>query len=60
MKALPTPSHLPQQDMNIMEEIAVAIQSMLGDQEPVQVYSNVEGGLGHVAAYSRDYHLIEF
>ena len=59
MKSLPTPSHLPE-NTNIMEEIAVAIQSALGDQEPVQVYTNVDGGLGHIAAYSSDYHLIEF
>lgn len=60
MKYLPTPSWLPEQEPSIMEEIMDAMQEVLGDQEPVQVYSNVEGGLGHVAAYSRDYHLIEF
>ena len=59
LKALPAPSHLPQSE-NIMEEIMVAIQSMLGDQEPVQVYSNVEDGLGHVAAFSIDSHTIDF
>jgi len=57
--ALPPPSHLPYQE-NFMEEIMVAIQSMLGDQEPVQVYSNVEDGLGHVAAFSIDSHTIDF
>ena len=59
LKALPPPSHLPQSE-NFMEEIMVAIQSMLGDQEPVQVYSNVEDGLGHVAAFSIDSHTIDF
>ena len=57
--ALPPPSHLPYQE-NIMEQIMVAIQSMLGDQEPKQVYSNVENGLGHVEACSMDIHTIDF
>ena len=57
--ALPPPSHLPYQE-NIMEQVMVAIQSMLGDQEPKQVYTNVEGGLGHVEAESVEYHYINF
>ena len=57
--ALPPPSHLPYQE-NIMEQVMVAIQSMLGDQEPKQVYTNVENGLGHVEALSMDRHTIYF
>ena len=43
-----------------MEQVMVAIQSMLGDQEPKQVYTNVENGLGHVEALSMDRHTIYF
>ena len=57
--ALPPPTGLPYEE-NIMEQIMVAIQSMLGDQEPKQVYTNVENGLGHVEAESVEYHFINF
>ena len=57
--ALPPPTGLPYQE-NIMEQVMVAIQSMLGDQEPKQVYSNVENGLGHIEAQSMDLHTIYF
>ena len=46
------PSGLPQQEENIMEEIMDAIQETLGDQEPAHVYTNVEGGLGHISGIS--------
>ena len=45
---LPAPSGLPQRDGTIMDEIMDAMAEMLGEQEPRQVYTNVEGGLGCV------------
>lgn len=60
LKYMPTPSWLPEQEENFMEEIMDAIKETLGDQEPVQVYTNVEGGLGHVAAFFTHVFTIDF
>lgn len=60
LKYLPSPSNMPEQEENFMEEIMDAIQETLGDQEPVQVYTNVEGGLGHIAGWSGDFHSFDF
>ena len=59
-KYMPAPSNMPEQEENFMEEIMDAIQETLGDQEPVQVYTNVEGGLGHVSGWSSDVHSFDF
>ena len=59
-KYLPAPSNVPEQEENIMEEIMNAIQETLGEQEPVQVYTNVNGGLGHVSGWSSDVHSFDF
>lgn len=48
---IPTPSFLPEKEENFMEVIMEVLQEALGDQEPVQVYTNVDGGLGHVAGF---------
>lgn len=59
-KYLPAPSNMPEQEENIMQEIMDAIQESLGEQEPVQVYTNVEGGLGHISGWSSDIHSFDF
>lgn len=46
--SLPAPSGLPQNDGTIMDQIMDAMEEMLGEQEPRQVYTNVDGGLGCV------------
>lgn len=45
---LPAPSGLPKKDGTIMDEIMESLSEMLGEQEPRQVYTNVDGGLGCV------------
>ena len=52
------PSGVPSPQENIMEEVMDAIQEALGEQEPLPVYSNVEGGLGHLAGMSNSYHVV--
>ena len=59
-KYLPAPSNMPEQEENFMQEIMDAIQESLGDQEPVQVYTNVEGGLGHISGWSSNIHSFDF
>ena len=59
-KYLPAPSNMPEQEENIMQEIMDAIQESLGEQEPMQVYTNVEGGLGHISGWSSDIHSFDF
>ncbi|MBQ3998257.1 MAG: DUF4249 family protein [Paludibacteraceae bacterium] len=57
---LPAPSFLPEQEENFMEIMMESLQEMLGNQEPVQVYTNVDGGLGHVAAFCTQVHSFHF
>lgn len=48
---LSAPSGFAEGEDNIMAEILEGISEMLGDQEPVQVYTNIQGGLGHLSGY---------
>ena len=45
---LPAPSGLPQKENTIMDDIMDELEEVLGEQEPRQVYTNVNGGLGCV------------
>lgn len=46
--SLPAPSGLPQKENTIMDDIMDELEEVLGEQEPRQVYTNVNGGLGCV------------
>lgn len=49
------PSGLPESEESIIDEVIDAIKETLGEQEPVHVYSNIEGGVGHIGGYSGTY-----
>lgn len=49
---LAPPSDIEDADENIMQDILDDLKEVLGDQEPVQVYTNVQGGLGHLCGHS--------
>lgn len=46
--SIPAPSGFPQNNGTIISDIMDGLEEVLGEQEPRQVYSNVNGGLGCV------------
>ncbi|MCR5050136.1 MAG: hypothetical protein K6A36_03535 [Paludibacteraceae bacterium] len=46
------PSGMPESDKSIVDQVMDAIKESLGEQEPIHVYSNIEGGVGHIGGCS--------
>lgn len=56
---LPPPSGIPTRDENIVQEILETLASVLGGQEMIPPFTNVEGGLGCFRTYSYTYIIAE-
>ncbi len=48
---LSAPSGFAEAGDNIMGDVLENLSQILGDQEPVLVYTNIQGGLGHLSGY---------
>ena len=49
------PSGFPESEPTLSEEIIEILGDLLGEQEPIHVYTNIDGGLGHVGGFSSCY-----